>query len=265
MKRLLLSIALATAVFSTGAMAGPSAKFAAVYGDGGPYLVSMVEVSGSVDATDFDQKDGYTMARIKVPQGKEVLVGVSAEIGLATDTSIKGKEGGKARAIAGASGAVVVVAHPVDGGASQTAKPGSVILASRVQQLDATLGGVFSCEDTNGDDIINYSECDFTDEEIGLLLETTSANHFNFVLPDMDQGEYDITAYFTTRAEATICADGSLSGAGEACEGFVPSGTGTVSARAYAKAYVGKYMMTAQTVRAVNGSIENADIIEIVD
>ena len=49
--------------------------------------------------------------------------------------------------------------------------------------------------------------CLVTDEAIGLLLDTTAAHHFNFVLPDMDQGEYEIKAFFTTgaRAEVDIC------------------------------------------------------------
>jgi hypothetical protein len=282
MKRLLISTVLASTLIAAGAMAAPSAKFAAVYGDGGPYVVSEVEVSGTVDASDFDENDGYTFARIKVPQGKELLVGVSAEVGLTTDTSIKGKNGGAAKAIAGAKGAVIVVAHrvgdcsPGDGDTcGAVAAPGDVILNSRVQALNATLGGVIeSCTDGLGDTgtpddgigndpdgtIDVSTECVVTDEEIGLILETVSANHFNFVLPDLDQGEYNITAYFTTRADAAIDIDECTVG-GEVDDGCL-GGDGEVTARAFAKAFIGKYMVTVQQVRAVKGSILDVDIIE---
>lgn len=285
MKRILLGMAVASAC--TAAYAAPSAKFAAVYGDGGPYITSMVTVEGTVDASDFDQNDGYTFATIKVPQGKELLVGVSAEVGLTTDTSIKGKNGGAAKAIAGAMGNVVVVAHrkgdcdPGDGtSCGAVAAPGLVVLNSRVQTLNATLGGVIEeCTDFTGGTDINGNdpgdegyidtpdgtidvslECIVSDEEIGLALDTVSANHFNFVLPDLDQGEYDITAYFTTRADGEIDIDECTVGgdADDGCEG----GDGEVYARAHAKAFIGKYMMTVQQVRAVKGSILDVDIIE---
>ena len=56
------------------------------------------------------------MARIKVPQQKELLVGLSAEVGLTTDTSIKGQQGGAARALAGARARAAIFACSVDGG-----------------------------------------------------------------------------------------------------------------------------------------------------
>lgn len=270
MKRILNSVVLASAMFSVAAMAAtPSAKFAAVYGTSGPYVVSEIEVSGTVDASDFDENDGYTFARIKVPQDKELLVGLSAEVGLTTDTSIKGKNGGTAKAVAGAKGAVVIVAHrvgdcaPGDGKTcGAVAAPGDVTLNSRVQTLSATLGGVIeSCIDGDLDGTIDISEdCIVTDEEIGLMLETMSANHFNFVLPNLDQGEYNITAYFTTRADAAIDIDECTVG-GDADDGCL-GGDGDVSARAYAKAWIGKYMMTIQQVRAAKGSILDVDITE---
>ena len=95
------------------------------------------------------------------------------------------------------------------------------------------------------------TECEVTDEEIGLILDTVAAHHFNFVLPDMDQGEYDITAYFITTADVEVDID----------EVSVEEG-GTVSGSAFANAFIGKYMVTVQQVRAVKGSILDVDIIE---
>lgn len=271
------------------AMAGQaSAKFAATWGSARPNVVSVADTEGYVaeDTVVFDANMGYTLTTIKVPQDKELLVGLSAEIGLVTDTSIKGREGGAAKALAGGAGHMIIAAIPVDGnGSFAIAKPGGVVLSSRFQELDATLGGVIqSAEDTGTWSVVDgecvettYESCDpnvgegdvscpdgqitvpcefvFTDEEIGLTIKTLAAHHFNFVLPDMDQGVYKIVAFFTTSAVAAvdICEEG------EECN-YDPDGT--VQAAAYAKAFVGKHMLTVQQVRAVNGSLEDTDIIE---
>jgi len=273
MKRLLIILTLASVVFAVSANAGPSAKFAATYGNDGPYLVSMAHIDDSdVDAVDFDSSIGFTFATIKVPQDKELLVGLSAEVGLTTDTSIKGKNGGTARSVAGAGAGVFIFACDVDSGdCVGPAMPGPVTLSSRVQTLSATLGGVIeSCEDTTGGTDINGNnpgddgyiptpdgvidvdiECVVTDEEIGLALETLASHHFNFVLPDMDQGEYAVVAVFATGAFAAVDID----------EASLEDG-GSVSASAFGEAFIGNYMMTLQRVRAAKGGIIDVDIIE---
>ena len=256
MKRFLISIVLASVLLSASAFAGPSAKFAATYGNDGPYLVSAVFIDDAVADTGpiFDMSAGFTFATIKVPQDKELLVGLSAEIGITTDTSIKGKQGGAARSIAGGGAWVVIFACPVDGGdCTEFARPGPVTLSRRVQVLDAKLGGVLDdCEDLNGDGVIEIpEECTFSDEEIGLVLDTMASHHFNFVLPNMDQGEYNIIAFFMTGAMAAVDID----------EASVAAG-GTVSASAFARAWIGNYMLTLQQVRATKGGIIERDIIE---
>lgn len=255
MKYLISAAAAASLLLAGAAMAGPSAKFAATYHAGGMNVVSMAVIEDATEDTIvFEENDGYTFATIKVPQDKELLVGLSAEIGLTTDTSIKGQQGGAARAIAGAGAMVAIFACPVDGGdCTEAAKPGPVTLSSRVQVLDATLGGVLEdCEDLNGDGVVEIpEECTFSDEEIGLALDTLASHHFNFVLPDMDQGEYNVVAYFVTGALAAVDID----------EISVEEG-GSVSGSAFAKAFVGSYMLTVQQVRATNNGIIDIDIIE---
>ena len=256
MKKFLIILALASMVFAGSVNAGPSAKFAATYGNDGPYLVSMVVIDDADADTGpiFDFSAGFTFATIKVPQDKELLVGLSAEVGLTTDTSIKGKNGGTARALAGAGGYVVVFACPVEGGdCTEFARPGPVTLSQRIQVLSATLGGVIeSCEDLNDDGVIDVkTECEVSDEEIGLALDTLASHHFNFVLPDMDQGEYNVVGFFVTGAMAAVDID----------EASVEDG-GTVSGSAFAKAFIGSYMLTVQQVRATKGGIIDLDIIE---
>ena len=255
MKRFTILLAMTSMGFAISASAGPSAKFAAVYGDGGPYVVSTAIITdATVDTVDSDSNTGYTFAQIKVPQGKELMIGVSAEVGITTDTSIKGKNGGAAKSIAGAAAYVTVCAlHAGTPVVAGCAAPGPVTLSSRVQTLSARLGGVVEeCEDSNEDGVIDVkTECTVSDEEIGLMLDTVAAHHFNFVLPDMDQGEYDITAYFMTTADVEVDID----------EVSVIEG-GTVSGSAYANVFIGKHMVTVQQVRAVKGSILDVDIIE---
>lgn len=274
LKDLLITSAVSTAVMVTSApaFAGPSAKFAATWNTTSPNIVSVAEITdATVDTNVVDANDGYKLTTIKVPEGKELLVGVSAEIGLTTDTSINGKNGGAAKALAGGSASVIVTATPVGGGDPVEAAPGSVMLSQRIQELDATLAGVIEeCTDfTGGTDVNGLNpgdegyidtpdgtidvalECIVSDEQIGLMQDTLASHHFNFILPDMVAGEYDIKAHFFTAAEADVDID----------EVTVADG-GTVSASAYAKAFVGKSMVTVQQVRAVQGSLGDVEIIE---
>ena len=251
--------------FVTGpAMAGPpSAKFAATWTtEPGLESVIVIPETSTAEEVMVGPNAGYTLATIKVPQGKELLIGVSAEIGLVTDTSVKGKNGGAARAVAGGEAYVTVFAVPQNGGEWIEAAPGQIMLSKRVQELDATLGGVIqSCEVACGvdaitaeivcEDIVIAEDCEVTDEEIGLLLNTTAAHHFNFLLPDMNQGVYDIKAVFTTGARAKV----DICDTGEACEG-------TVTASAAATAIINKTMLTVQQVRAAKDRLHEVEIIE---
>lgn len=245
--------------------ATPSAKFAATWTTK-PGLASVVNISdATADAVKVDSKTGYTLATIKVPQDKELLIGVSAEIGLVTETAVKGKNGGTATSTADGEAYITVYAVPREGGDSTEAAPGKVMLSKRVQALTATLGGVIqscqvSCAENPDsgliecEDIVIAENCVVTDEQIGLLQDTTTAHHFNFVLPNMKQGVYDIKAVFTTgaRAAVDICDDG------EACS-FDPEGT--VAASANTKAVINKTMLTVQQVRAAKDGLQEMDII----
>jgi hypothetical protein len=272
MNRVIFATLAATAFFSANAFAAPSAKFAATWSYGPSLKTEAIIVDADTDSYVFDENSGYTLATIKVPQDKELLVGVSAEIGLVTDTSIKGKNGGAAKALAGSGANVIIFAVPVEGanGTSAVAEPGPVMLSARIQELDATLGGVIeSCQDfltleadgsTTGtltdpvpDGVITIAlECVVTDEEIGLALSTLASHHFNFVLPNMDQGEYNLVAYFTTAAFAQVDID----------ELSVEDG-GTVTGSAYSSAVIGKTMVTVQQVRAAAGGVIDSEIAEL--
>ena len=114
-------------------------------------------------------------------------------------------------------------------------------------------GGVIeSCTDDGDGTIDVKTECIVSDEEIGLILGTLAAHHFNFVVPNMDQGEYNLVAFFVTGALAAVDID----------EMSVLDG-GSVTASAYAAAFIGKTMVTVQQVRAIKGGVIEADIVEL--
>lgn len=260
---------IAAVVVSSGmalAEGTPSAKFAASWSEQ-PALASVAEiVDATVDTVRVDSKAGYTLATIKVPQAKELMVGVSAEIGLVTYGAVSGKNGGSATSLANAKAYVDVFAVPRAGGPSIKLEPGQVMLSKRTEALTATLGGVIqSCQVplcttdpltnvTTCPDIVIADNCTVTDEQIALLQDTTAAHHFNFVLPDVNQGVYDIKAVFTTgaRAEVDICDPG------EPCS-YNPAST--VKASAKAKAIINKTMLTVQQVHAAKGGLSEVEII----
>lgn len=277
MKRVLIYIVFLSAMFAGSAMA-QSAKFAAVWTDGS----SVVRAEACAEAnmtyceegigTDDDQV-GTTLATIKVPQSKELLIGISAQVGLFTETIVKGKRGSYSRALAMAEGNVQVFACNED--ACYPGMPGKVVLSNRSQELEAILAGVIEeCtfdvtldvvdDVATGDATFNLSDCIVADEMIGLALDTVAAHHFNFVVPNLSSGEYDVIARFETRAHAEAeanCPD-DVDEEGELIYPYCLEGDG--AAAGHAVAWIGKTMMTVQEVRAVKGSLGSTDFsIEI--
>lgn len=283
-KKIILMAAGALASASTLAGGVPSAKFAATYTDEASLSVdafATCSTTGGLKASCHDDATdrGHTLAIIKVPQDKELLVGVSAEIGLSTFGAIKGKNGGSGTAVADAEAAVTIHACPLgtDGAISgdcEMAAPGPIKLSKRVQELSAKLGGVieectFTAVDPSiGDTTINIAnDCTVNDEEIALLLDTTAAHHFNFVLPNMDQGEYELTAVFTTAASANVylCDPQAYDFDDDSSDDYTTEGcdtAGEVAGTAQAASVINKSMVTVQTVRAAKGGIVDAELID---
>jgi hypothetical protein len=259
-------------IFSNVAVAGPSAKFAATYTDtpslSARAFVSCSTTDGATDSCSASSSDtGHTLAMIKVPQDKELLVGVSAEIGLSTFGAVKGKNGGSGTAVADAEATVTIHACPVDGGDCTEAAPGGVTLSKRVQELSAKLGGVIEeCTFTaelEGDTTVDISEdCTVNDEEVALLLSTVAANHFNFVLPNLPQGEYEIKATFSTAADADVYLCDPQAYANGDYTTLDCDESGEVAGAAEAISVINKSMVTVQTVRAAKGGIIDSEIID---
>jgi len=227
----------------------PSAKFAIVWEDTPLIAITSAETCDPAnDDFDFDRDSGVLLATMKMPSGKEILAGISAESVILLNTRVTAKNGGSGTATAFGSVRVRIKAVNLDTGDVYWPVPdGRIVLNMRMQQLSAKLGGVIE-ECTVGDDgVIDVgTECTVTPEEIGLLTASASANHFNVVFPDLPQGTYKIRARFVV-VSASAAAVTAVDPA-EAC--------------AYAGSVVvlKDRIVTLQDVRAVKGSIETVEI-----
>lgn len=187
---------------SNDAVSIPSAKATAFFGD-----IAILPSTSLAWKTIMD-------TQLKTPEGKTLFINASLECGLLTSTTVRSSNG---RQDTSSATAAVELQVLVDGVA---ASPGQVVYCRRTQTLSATLGGILqSCTDTNGDGTITASECNMTDEEISLLLDTMNADSFNFGAP-VGAGTHDI-AVQAMISTATSSQTGSASAFGEIGKGSV--------------------------------------------
>ena len=213
-------------------LAGPSAKTA----------IEMGQSNIGVTKNTMPWTRVYSVG-VKTAQQSELLAGVSLECSLFTQTQVKGKKGDttQAKAQAGVKAKVML-----DG---KEMYPPYVSFCSRSQTLTATLGGVLeSCRfdisvDENGDGTASFDKnsCIFSDEMIDLVLETSSANHFNFIASNVGSGDHKIDVYIAI----DHAADGEVIDDISGRKGF-----GTASAWAT----VGYGSLVVEEVRLVKGS-----------
>lgn len=141
-----------------------------------------------VDKTGTHSWDKILGTKLHTGSQKDVLIGVSLETALYTDTLVKSSGGTKDTSNATAAIKIKVLVDGVE------AAPGEVTYDKRSQTLSATLGGYFAnCVDSNLDGITDVmTECDLLPEEIQLVLDTMAAHHFNFVLANLPAGDHYI-------------------------------------------------------------------------
>lgn len=251
---LALACALATTTTAMPAFAA-SAKFAAHATD--TQLLS-TNADSNTNNVGAPEESSILNATIRTANKKDLLIGVSLEVGLYTETNVKGKNG--SQEVAGAEGGIKVTVL-VDG---QPAAPGQVTFAQRFQQLSATLGGVIeSCQVTSTDEdgdgvydgsIIVERDCVVSDEEIGLILSTTAAHHFNFILADLAPGDHQVSVVAKALSSADV-TNGTYTSydpvTGDAIE------VTTTNNEASAYAVVGKGSLSVQEVQAVHIKHDN--------
>jgi hypothetical protein len=201
---------------------------------------------------------------IQVPQQKELSFDVALQSQLYTDTLVKSKAGERETSSAEAGIEVRVRLQKLNNngtpaGDSFLAYPESVTYNKRSQTLMAKFQGIFQqCEvtdpatgeclqygtdtcldvtptDTDGDGVIDdypvtLDLACLDEEEVQLILDTVSANAFNFVSADLEQGEYLVTV-----------------------EAQVSQSSSATNGSAEAKALIGLGSMIVDEVRFIKG------------
>ena len=232
--KIIVASLLATGLMASGAFA-QSAKFAASWDDDVKTVDARIASGGAAACFGDGTGSGTSgdpcvlaealLTTLDVAQHKDLLIGVSAQIGLITFTQAKGKNTDPTIGSASASGSVLVTLElrdPDTAAVIQTAAPGPVIFAARLQELKV---------DVRGGDILDPP----IEVVVSLLLDTTAAHHFNFLGVDLDQGFYDVVAVFDLSAFVAIVG---------------------LEAIAEAKVTLGPRVVTAQEVRAVRGGLD---------
>lgn len=174
---------------------------------------------------------------IKKANMKDLFIDVSLQCGIYTETVVKSKGMNKDQANAVGTISVRVSVVNTATGAEVYAWPGDdgVVFAMRSQTLWAVLQGEVALNETATGIVI------VAEEEIGLVLETMDAHSFNFVVPDLPQGVYNIAV------EAKLDTYTELGG--------------TELGKADADAAIGYGSVTIEQVRMIKGE----QLIEIVE
>jgi len=155
---------------------------------------------------------------IRTSQQKDLFVGVSLESSLFTRGKVRSRNKLADRSSVAAGVEVQVL---IDG---QPAYPGPVVFNRRRQELTATFQGILaSClttDPTTGAPIID--EACIEPEDLELILDTTSANHYNFVADDVGVGDHAVLV------QARINLDASFQTGESEASAIVGHGTVTV-------------------------------------
>jgi hypothetical protein len=199
-------------------VAGMLALPAAAMADNSAFASAADAVIGAAAITNTDGFAKVLSTTIKNSgTPKDMIIGLSYETMLMTNTAVKSQGGNKSQAMANAEIDMYVM---VDG---EMATPGIITFDRRQQTLWAQLGGVLNCVDENGDNIMNSDECTLTDEEIGLILETKAAHTFNFLASNIGPGSHTIEAY------ALLKKDGKVEEGDGSSDASATLGSGTLS------------------------------------
>ncbi|OFW17562.1 MAG: hypothetical protein A3H27_04970 [Acidobacteria bacterium RIFCSPLOWO2_02_FULL_59_13] len=180
-----------------------------------------VNSAAIVNATCGSGWSNIANVSIKTSQQKDLVLGASLETNLFTRTLVKSKGGTSDTSTAEAELRVRAVVDAAE------ARPGVVVFDRRLQSLMAKFNGI--CTDQNADNIVNYDECT-TPEELELILDTSAAHHFNFILEDVGVGTHDVWM-----------------------QGCIQTATTTQTGEATAGATAGKGSLTVEEVRLVRG------------
>jgi hypothetical protein len=196
------AVAIATiATLSTPALADNSAS--AFTGNGNAVIGIAAADAGIMDESGYVMVLNTELKNSGTP--KDLVIGLSFETSLFTKTVVRSKGGKESKAVADAKIEMYVTVDDA------VAQPGSVVFDRRTQELWASLGGILDCWDQNDDGIVSFDECNITEEEIGLILDTTAAHSFNFLAYDIGSGSHTVKAYARLSHNGDVVTDSSNS------------------------------------------------------
>jgi len=175
---------------------------------------------------------------LKTSNTTDLFISPSLVTGLYTETQVKGSSSGTS-STAAATGSVAVrvlldCTNCASEGALQTspaaylaaAQPDpngtGIVFDARIQQLTATLGQVITSTS------LTTNTC--TDEQIDLILSTTSAHTFNYVLLNTGSGTHTVTIQARLDAGQVCTNDNSNGTGGVTCTNVNTSGGSSVAA-----------------------------------
>ena len=226
MPLIIMGVALVAITFWAASSFGASAQ-AAPDADNGGMMTS--DLTSFTNENQWYPISGLSGSMHKA-EWKDLVIDVSLECGLMTDTLVKSKGGNKDTSTAMGSVEVQVLV----GG--MAAEPGSVTFCKREQKLNATFQGLIQYEDENGDTVtclitdidgnVTIDEDCLEPESVQLILGTVNANAFNFVYRDLPSGNYDVVV-----------------------EARINTGTTAQEGSANAAAYIGKGSAIVDEVR----------------
>lgn len=232
------------------AFALASLASAPIHADGGAATFSGVTNSSlMLDTTLGDASSEIMSTTLKVPGDKKsLLIGVSLESSLLT----KSRKKGLPETCAGVEVTVKIDGTPV--------APGTVRFNTRCQKFDAVFNDIAAkcpvAPDANG--LIQVSDgCTFTDQEIYKILSTTSANHFNFIAPEVGHGDHVITVEARVSASSIDGVIAALPPAPGAPTTPVPAPIASLNASSIAAINLGT--LSVQVVKAAHDHDDDDD------
>jgi hypothetical protein len=138
----------------------------------------------------------------KTSNNKLLALQVSAECGLYTATTTLSKKMQRSTSTASAAVYFRVLINGVK------AQPDQVVFCSRMQKLSIVLqGAIDNCPVVDG--VINTDDCEFTEEEVSLVLSTMDANSYGFTAPT-------VAGSANVEIQAKVISSTSVDGSGSA-------------------------------------------------
>jgi len=145
-------------------------------------------------------------AQIKTSNVADLFVSPSLVTGLFTSTQVKGNGSGSTSSATSMGGVQVrVLLDGRPGFAYPDTSGEGVTFDQRIQTLTANLGFILTqCIASGG------IGCELTPEQITLVLDTTSAHTFNFILLNVGTGVHTVTVQARVNSDSTNVTNGGV-------------------------------------------------------